>query len=62
MNKDLDSIFKIFLMLFFIWIGFCAYKLSQNGRYQLEKPVVIDTHTGIVYKVGSDGKPTIIDL
>lgn len=54
LKKDLDKILKLVLILFLIWIGYCAYNFSKNGRYANSKdiygiPRILDTRTGNVY-------------
>ena len=52
MKTTKDNYFKIIITLFLIWMGFCAYQFSQNGRYeQNEAPRFnpngfFDTRTG----------------
>jgi hypothetical protein len=62
MKNIMEAIFRIFLMIFLIWIGFCAYNLSQNGRYQIygSSYRILDTHTGNMYV--TDRNDNIIKL
>ena len=52
MNKNIDNFFKFCVIIFLIWIGYCAFQFSKNGRYQTTSnvQVSIDTHTGDLHR------------
>lgn len=57
MKKDLDKILKLVLILFLVWIGYCTYNFSNNGRYKsVTAGLILDTRTGTSYRI--DGKWT----
>ena len=64
MKNITDNNFRIFLVIFMIWIAFCAFNFSKNGRYQSTSEAgypIIDTHTGDLYYF-KGGEKKIIKL
>lgn len=63
MNNIKDHYFKISLIIFMIWIGFCTYNLSQNERYKIYNNEYhffkIDTQTGKTLKYDFEAKKFI---
>lgn len=51
-DKNIDNIFKICIIIFLVWIGYCAFQLSKNGRYQTTSSagVSIDSQTGDLHR------------
>lgn len=51
MKEFIDNYFKLLIVIFLIWISICAYKMSQNGRYQFKQDshFIIDTQSGDLY-------------
>jgi hypothetical protein len=53
---NLDKKTKVFIIAFAIWMGYCAYQVSQSGRYQYVSGLdTLDTHTGKFQTLTKDG-------
>lgn len=54
MNNFFEKTTRIIIIILLIFLAYCLFEISKNGRYQLEisseRPIlIIDTKTGITY-------------
>lgn len=64
MNNSFEKATRVIIIALLLFLSYCLFEISKNGRYQLESIStshpgwIIDTQTGRIYKPSSGYNPS----